>query len=345
MSFDKLKKNMINNKNILVTGGTGSFGSVFVEYLLENYKPRKVMVFSRDEQKQFLMEKKLQKYRKKLRFLVGDVRDLQRLEFATKDVDVLIHAAAMKHVLIAEYNPFEVVKTNIMGAQNVIDACLKNNVKKIIALSTDKASSPVNIYGASKLTSDKLFIAANNYAGKNKNKFSVVRYGNVLGSNGSILPLFFKSSKKKLITITDRRMTRFNITLKESVDLVMKVLNFMVGGEIFVPKIPSFKVVDLAQAISADSKIKIIGIKPGEKLHEELISGPESQNAIEYKNYFVIASNSELFYWNKKNYIKKFGGKACSNNFSYNSDNNKDKLTVSLLKKIVKTQIKNLNLK
>ena len=328
MSFNKLKKNIINNKNILVTGGTGSFGSVFVEYLLENYKPRKVMVFSRDEQKQFLMEKKLQKYRNKLRFLVGDVRDLQRLEFATKDVDVLIHAAAMKHVLIAEYNPFEVVKTNIMGAQNVIDACLKNNVKKVVALSTDKASSPVNIYGASKLTSDKLFIAANNYAGKNKNKFSVVRYGNVLGSNGSILPLFFKSSKKKLITITDKRMTRFNITLKESVDLVMKVLNSMVGGE-----------------ISADSKIKIIGIKPGEKLHEELISGPESQNAIEYKNYFVIASNSELFYWNKKNYIKKFGGKACSDNFSYNSDNNKDKLTISLLKKIVKKQIKNLNLK
>ena len=337
--------NMINNKTILVTGGTGSFRSVFVEYLLENFKPRKIMVFSLYEQKQFLMEKKLQKFRSKLRFLVGDVRDLQRLEFATKDVDILIHAAAMKHVLIAEYNPFEVVKTNIMGAQNVIDACLKNNVKKVVALSTDKASSPVNIYGASKLTSDKLFIAANNYAGKNKNKFSVVRYGNVVGSKGSILPLFIKSAKKKMITITDKRMTRFNITLKESVELVMKVLNSMVGGEIFVPKIPSFKVIDLAHAISSDSKIKIIGIKPGEKLHEELISGPESQNAIEYKNNFVIASNSELFYWNKKNYMKKFGGKICKDNFSYNSDNNKDKLTISLLKKIIKKQIIKLDLK
>ncbi len=336
---------MINNKNILVTGGTGSFGSIFVEYLLKNFNPKKIMIFSRDEQKQFLMEKKLQKFRKKLRFFVGDVRDLQRLEFATKNVDVLIHTAAMKHVLIAEYNPFEVVKTNIMGAQNVIDACLKNNVKKVVALSTDKASSPVNIYGASKLTSDKLFIAANNYAGKNKNRFSVVRYGNVLGSKGSILPLFFKGAKNNLITVTDKRMTRFNITLKESVQLVVKVLNNMVGGEIFVPKIPSFKVIDLAKAISSTAKIKYIGIKPGEKLHEELISIHESKNTIAYKNYYVIASNSELFYWNKKNYIKKFGGKNCSNNFSYDSDNNKDKLNISMLKKIIATEIKALNLK
>ena len=336
---------MINNKVILVTGGTGSFGSVFVEYLLANFKPKKVMVFSRDEQKQFLMEKKLQKFRNKLRFLVGDVRDLQRLEFATKNVDILIHAAAMKHVLIAEYNPFEVVKTNVMGAQNVIDACLKNNVKKVIALSTDKASSPANIYGASKLTSDKLFIAANNYAGKNKNKFSVVRYGNVLGSKGSILPLFFKGAKNGLITITDKRMTRFNITLKESVDLVIKVLKNMVGGEIFVPKIPSFKVMDLAKAISSNSKIKFIGIKPGEKLHEELISVHESMNTIEYKKHFVITSTSEFFYWNKKNYMKKFKGKKCDINFSYNSDNNKEKLTINVLKKIVQQEIKKLNLK
>ena len=276
---------MINNKVILVTGGTGSFGSVFVEYLLKNYNPKKILIFSRDEQKQFLMEKKLFKYKKKLRFLIGDVRDLNRVEFATKNVDLVIHAAAMKHVLIAEYNPFEVVKTNIIGAQNVIDACLKNNVKKIVALSTDKASSPVNIYGASKLTSDKLFIAANNYAGKNKNIFSVVRYGNVLGSKGSILPLFLKGAKKNLITITDRRMTRFNITLNESVNLVIRAINTMVGGEIYVPKIPSFKVTDLAKAISSVSKIKIIGIKPGEKIHEELISIHESKNTIEFKAY------------------------------------------------------------
>lgn len=336
---------MINNKVILVTGGTGSFGSVFVEYLLTNFKPKKVMVFSRDEQKQFLMEKKLKKFRDKLRFLIGDVRDLQRLEFATKNVDILIHAAAMKHVLIAEYNPFEVVKTNVIGAQNVIDACLKNNVKKVIALSTDKASSPANIYGASKLTSDKLFIAANSYAGKNKNKFSVVRYGNVLGSKGSILPLFFEGAKNGLITITDKRMTRFNITLKESVDLVIKALKNMVGGEIFVPKIPSFKVIDLAKAISLESKIMFIGIKPGEKLHEELISVHESMNTIEYKKHFVITSTAEFFYWNKKNYMKKFKGKKCNNNFSYNSDNNKEKLSVNSLKKIVKKELKKLNLK
>tara|TARA_Y100000816_G_C26108158_1_gene589797 strand:- start:4639 stop:5649 length:1011 start_codon:yes stop_codon:yes gene_type:complete len=336
---------MINNKTILVTGGTGSFGSIFIEYLLKNFNPKKIMVFSRDEQKQFLMEKKLQKYRNKLRYLVGDVRDLQRLEFATKNIDILIHTAAMKHVLIGEYNPFEVVKTNIMGAQNVIDACLKNNVKKVVALSTDKASSPVNIYGASKLTSDKLFIAANNYAGKNKNQFSVVRYGNVLGSKGSILPLFLKGAENNLITITDKRMTRFNITLKESVQLVVKVLNTMTGGEIFVPKIPSFKVIDLAKAISNTAKIKFIGIKPGEKLHEELISLHESKNTIEYKNYFVIASNSELFYWNKKNYMKRFGGKNCKDGFSYDSGNNKKKLTIKNLKNIIDKESKKLSLK
>jgi len=336
---------MINNKTILVTGGTGSFGSIFIEYLLKNFNPKKIMVFSRDEQKQFLMEKKLQKYRNKLRYLVGDVRDLQRLEFATKNIDILIHTAAMKHVLIGEYNPFEVVKTNIMGAQNVIDACLKNNVKKVVALSTDKASSPVNIYGASKLTSDKLFIAANNYAGENKNQFSVVRYGNVLGSKGSILPLFLKGAENNLITITDKRMTRFNITLKESVQLVVKVLNTMTGGEIFVPKIPSFKVIDLAKAISNTAKIKFIGIKPGEKLHEELISLHESKNTIEYKNYFVIASNSELFYWNKKNYMKRFGGKNCKDGFSYDSGNNKKKLTIKNLKNIIDKESKKLSLK
>ena len=336
---------MINNKTILVTGGTGSFGSIFIEYLLKNFNPKKIMVFSRDEQNQFLMEKKLQKYRNKLRYLVGDVRDLQRLEFATKNIDILIHTAAMKHVLIGEYNPFEVVKTNIMGAQNVIDACLKNNVKKVVALSTDKASSPVNIYGASKLTSDKLFIAANNYAGKNKNQFSVVRYGNVLGSKGSILPLFLKGAENNLITITDKRMTRFNITLKESVQLVVKVLNTMTGGEIFVPKIPSFKVIDLAKAISNTAKIKFIGIKPGEKLHEELISLHESKNTIEYKNYFVIASNSELFYWNKKNYMKRFGGKNCKDGFSYDSGNNKKKLTIKNLKNIIDKESKKLSLK
>lgn len=336
---------MINNKTILITGGTGSFGSFFAEYLLKKYNPKKIIIFSRDEQKQFLLEKKLFKYKKKLRFFIGDVRDLNRLEFATKDIDILIHAAAMKHVLIAEYNPFEVVKTNIFGAQNIIETSIKNNVKKIIALSTDKASSPVNIYGASKLTSDKLFIAANNYAGKKKNMFSVVRYGNVLGSKGSILPMFVKQAKKNTINITDHRMTRFNITLEESANLVIKAIYSMVGGEIFVPKIPSFRVIDLAKAILPGVKIKIIGIKPGEKLHEELISKHESINTIEYKNYFIITSNSEHFEWNKKKYIKKFGGKNCNENFYYDSFNNKNKLSISELKKIVSTQISKLDLK
>jgi UDP-N-acetylglucosamine 4,6-dehydratase/5-epimerase len=334
---------MINKKSILITGGTGSFGSFFVEFLLKKYNPKKIIIFSRDEQKQFLLEKKLIKFRKKMRFFIGDVRDMERLESATKNVDIVIHAAAMKHVLIAEYNPFEVVKTNIIGAQNVIECCIKNKVKKVIALSTDKASSPVNIYGASKLTSDKLFVAANNYTGKNKSSFAVVRYGNVLGSNGSVLPIFLKGAKKNLITVTDERMTRFNITLEESVKLVIKAISSMVGGEIFVPKIPSFKVTDLAKAISAKAKIKIIGIKPGEKLHEELISRHESLNSIEYKNFFVIASNSEFFRWSKKVYMKKFGGKSCSDGFSYDSYNNKNRLSVSNLKKILKVEISKLH--
>ena len=333
---------MINNKTILITGGTGSFGQNFIEFLLKKFKLKKIIVYSRDEQKQFVMKNKLQKYEERLRFFIGDVRDEDRLELATKNVDYLIHAAAMKHVPIAEYNPFEVIKTNVMGAQNVINVSLKNNIKKVLALSTDKASSPINIYGASKLVSDKLFVAANNYVGKNPCVFSVVRYGNVLGSKGSIFPIFLNHHKLGYIPITDLRMTRFNITLDQSVKFVINCFKEMLGGEIFVPKIPSFKVVDMAKAISKKTKLKIIGIRPGEKLHEELISSYESLNTIEFKDYFVICTNSSIFKWNKKNYLNKKGGKNCPINFNYNSFNNKDFLNTDELKKIISKEKRNI---
>ena len=290
---------MLNKKNILITGGTGSFGKNFVNFILKKHNPKKVIIFSRDEQKHFKLQKVWEKH-ENLRFLIGDVRDLSRLSFAMTDVDIVIHAAAMKHVPQGEYNPLEVIKTNILGAQNVIEAALSNKVKKVIALSTDKASSPVNLYGATKLTSDKLFIAANNYKGKKDIKFSVVRYGNVLGSEGSILPFFLKCKKNNLFPITDKRMTRFNITLEESVNFVIFCLNKMLGGELFVPKIPSFKIIDLAMAISKNPKFKIIGIRPGEKLHEEMISKSESLNTISFKNHFVVAPNSAYLHWDKK---------------------------------------------
>ena len=284
---------MLNNKNILVTGGTGSFGKKFVETVLKKFKPKKLVIYSRDEQKQFQLQLKWKESDvSPIRYFIGDVRDLDRLKFAMQGVDIVIHAAALKHVPMAEYNPFEAVKTNILGAQNVIDATIANDVKKVIALSTDKASSPINLYGATKLTSDKLFVAANNYKGSKKIKFSVVRYGNVMGSRGSVLPLFLKMKKDNIFPITDKKMTRFNITLEESVNFVLFCLNKMWGGEIFVPKIPSYKIIDIAKAISTKAKLKFVGIRAGEKLHEEMISRHDSINTIEYNKYFVIAPNS-----------------------------------------------------
>jgi len=246
---------MINNKTILITGGTGSFGKKFVDIIIKKYKPKKVIIYSRDEQKQFHLQKKWNaNVPSKIRFFIGDVRDLDRLKLAMQGVNIVIHAAALKHIPIAEYNPFEVVKTNVLGAQNVIDASFYNKVEKVIALSTDKASSPINLYGATKLTSDKLFVAANNYRGANKIKFSVVRYGNVMGSRGSLFPFFMKRSDEGTFPITDKRMTRFNITLNEGVDFVLLALKKMLGGEIFVPKIPSYRVTDVAKAISLKAK-------------------------------------------------------------------------------------------
>ena len=258
-------------------------------------------------------------------------------------VDIVIHAAALKHVSMSEYNPFETVKTNILGAQNIIEASIKNNVEKVIALSTDKASSPINLYGATKLTSDKLFIAANYYKGGKSIKFSVARYGNVTGSRGSVIPFFLNHKSKGYFPITDKRMTRFNITLDQSVEFIFFCLKKMWGGEVFVPNIPSYKIMDLAKAISAKNKIKFIGIRPGEKIHEEMISNNEALNTIEYKNYFVIVPNSEFLNWGKKKYMKhNKGGKNCSNDFSYNSESNKKFLKISELKKIIQSNLSDM---
>jgi UDP-N-acetylglucosamine 4,6-dehydratase len=278
---------MFNNKNILITGGTGSFGKKFISILLKKFNPKKIIIYSRDELKQFEHSQNNLKDKKKLRYFIGDVRDKDRLEYALNEVDIIIHAAALKQVLAAEYNPFEAVKTNIIGANNIIECAIKKNVKKIIALSSDKASSPVNLYGATKLVSDKIFIAANNYKGKSNCKFSVVRYGNVFGSRGSIVSLL-KNQTLKSINLTDKRMTRFFITLDEGVKFVMEALSEMKGGEIFIPKLKSIKIEDLIKGIRPEIKVKISGVRPGEKLHEELISSSESINALEYKNKYII---------------------------------------------------------
>ena len=330
---------MLNNKTILITGGTGSFGRKFVNYILDNYKPKKLIIFSRDELKQSQMSADLTPKNKKniLRFFIGDVRDLSRLSLAFQEVDIVVHAAALKNVPVTEYNPFEAVKTNIIGAQNVIDASLKNNVKKVIALSTDKASSPINLYGATKLASDKLFVAANNFKGNNKTVFSIVRYGNVMGSRGSVIPIFLNYIEKNYFPITDNRMTRFNITLNEAIKFVLECFKIMKGGEIFVPKLPSIKITDLAKALRPKFKIKIIGLRPGEKLHEEMISSNESLNTIELSKFYVICPQSKLIDWDKNYYLKNFkNSKNCKQGFHYSSETNEKFLTVTDIKKILK---------
>jgi len=329
----------LNKKSILITGGTGSFGKKFIEIVLRKFKPRKLIIFSRDEQKQFNMQQRWKEERASpMRYFIGDVRDIDRLNLAMQNVDIVIHAAALKHVPLGEYNPFEVIKTNVLGAQNVIDASMLNNVKKVIALSTDKASSPINLYGASKLTSDKLFVAANNLRGKKNIKFSVVRYGNVMSSRGSVIPLFLEKQKEGIIPITDKRMTRFNITLEEGVNFVLFCLKKMWGGEIFVPKIPSYRLEDLAKAVAPNCKMKIVGLRPGEKLHEEMVSTSDAVNTIEYSKYFVITPFSKFINWNKKKYMKaNKNGKNCKSSFSYNSYNNKQYLTLNQIKKLIKS--------
>ena len=334
--------NQFKNKTILVTGGTGSFGCSFIKTILSNYNPKKVIIFSRDEMKQFEMKNKpeFKKYISKLRFFLGDIRDLQRLKYALNQVDIVVHAAALKQIESGEYNPFEVVKTNILGSQNVIQASLDQNVRKVIALSTDKASSPTNLYGATKLTSDKLFISANNFKGSSKTIFSVVRYGNVMHSRGSVVP-YFKTllNTGKKLTLTDKNMTRFSITLEQGVKFVLNSISVMQGGEIFVPKIPSFKMFDLIKAFGQENNFKIIGIRSGEKIHEQMISDNDNTNTLEYKNYFIIFSDSGLikgydYYINNK-YKNGELGKSLLSKFSYSSDKNKF-LSVLEIKKLIK---------
>ena len=331
---------MLEKKTVLVTGGTGSFGKYFIKRILEKHNVSKVIVYSRDELKQFEMQTSeiFKKYNQedKIRYFIGDVRDLNRLKMAMTGVDYVIHAAALKQVPAAEYNPFEAVKTNIIGGQNVIDASIENNVKKVIALSTDKAAAPINLYGATKLTSDKLFVAANNYKGKHDIKLSVVRYGNVMGSRGSVIPYFKNQRSEGIIPITDEHMTRFSITLEQGVDFVLFCLKSMWGGELFIPKIPSYRILDVAKAIAPDAKLKIIGIRPGEKLHEEMITETDSLNCIEFNHYYVILPSMPL--WDEDKFIKESYhelGKKCAFGFSYNSGTNTNFLTVEELKKLI----------
>jgi UDP-N-acetylglucosamine 4,6-dehydratase len=325
---------MFNDKTILITGGTGSFGKKCTEIILKRYKPKKLIIFSRDELKQFEMAQVFPMEQYPVRYFIGDVRDKERLMRGFKGVDIVIHAAAMKQVPAAEYNPFEAVKTNILGAQNIIEAAIDRGVKQVIALSTDKAANPINLYGATKLCSDKLFVAGNSYVGREETRFSIVRYGNVVGSRGSVVPFFLKKRAEGVIPITDPRMTRFWITLEQGVDFVLKCLDRMVGGEIFVPKIPSMKIMDLAQALCPGCKTQIIGIRPGEKLHEVMIPMDDSHNTLEFDTYYVIKPAFRFF----ERRFNDHNGKPVPDRFEYNSNTNHLWLNVAELQEIIRSQ-------
>ena len=333
---------MFNNQTIFISGGTGSFGNHFIKKLIKNYKPKKIIIYSRDEYKQFLMQEQFpaSKY-PFFRFFLGDVRDLERLKMAMNGVDYVVHAAALKQVPAAEYNPMEFVKTNINGAENIIHAAIHQKVKKIIALSTDKAANPINLYGATKLASDKIFIAANNITGSQKTIFSVVRYGNVAGSRGSVIPYFQKliNDKKKYLPITHEDMTRFWITLEQAIDFVFMSFRNMIGGEIFVPKIPSVKIVDLAKAMAPNLKTKIVGIRPGEKIHELMCPNEYHHLTIEFKKYFKIIPSPDNFDSEKNFLIDNLGekGKKVSSDFEYSSGLNDNFLSINQIDKINKT--------
>jgi len=331
---------MLKNKSILITGGTGSFGSKFAEHILKNHKDiKKLVIFSRDELKQFHMsQNKIFSNNKKIRFFLGDIRDKDRLLRAFNDIDIVIHSAALKQVPAAEYNPTEFIKTNIIGSQNIVEACIDRNVKQLIALSTDKAVAPANLYGATKLCGDKLFIAANNYAGSMKYKFSVVRYGNVISSRGSVIPTFLEINKdktQKFFPVTDINMTRFLISLEDGIKTVLFALKNQVGGEIFVPKLPSVKIKDLCKTINPKKRIKIVGVRPGEKIHEELISSSESLNTYDIGKYYIILPNNSDIEKIKKSYMQKLKLKKFKENFSYNSLENDNYLNVEKLSKIL----------
>jgi UDP-N-acetylglucosamine 4,6-dehydratase len=309
---------MLNNSSILITGGTGSFGHTFVPMTLAKYNPRRLVIFSRDEMKQWEMAK-LYKDDERVRFFIGDVRDKDRLARALKGIDFVVHAAATKIVPTAEYNPFECVKTNINGAMNLIDACIDQGVKRVVALSTDKASNPANLYGATKLASDKLFIAGNSYSGTQDTRFAVVRYGNVMGSRGSVIPFFMTLAHKGVLPITDTRMTRFMITLEEGVDLVWRAFDDMAGGEIYVKKIPSMLVTDIARAVAPEATHDIVGIRPGEKLHEQMIGAEDAPHTYEYDGYYKILP--AIHNWSQ-DVVRINGGKPVPNDFIYSSDKN-----------------------
>ena len=332
---------MLKNSSILITGGTGSFGSAFVPMTLQKYNPKRLVIFSRDEMKQWEMAK-LYKNDSRVRFLTGDIRDKERVYRALDGVDFVVHAAATKIVPTAEYDPFECVKTNVIGAMNLIDACIDKGVKKIVALSTDKASSPANLYGATKLTSDRLFVSGNSYSGSHGSKFSVVRYGNVMGSRGSVIPFFLSIADEGMLPITDKRMTRFMISLKEGVEMVWHAFDDLKGGEIYVKKIPSMKVTDIALAISPDAAQKEIGIRPGEKLHEQMIGIEDALYTYDYKDYFkILPSINE---WS--NDPERIGtGQKVDQNFIYSSNNNKEWMKVSELQdwlKVNRNKIDNI---
>lgn len=329
------KDTSLRDKSILITGGTGSFGKAFVRHLLQNHSPRKIIIYSRDELKQFEMAQALPDT--KLRFFIGDVRDEQRLERAFKGVDVVIHAAALKQVPAAEYNPIECIKTNVMGAENVINAALNQKVERVVALSTDKAVNPVNLYGASKLCSDKLFVAANHLSGFDNTRFAVVRYGNVIGSRGSVVPLFQERRATGVLPITDPRMTRFWLTLTQGCAFVRHSLELMRGGEIFVPKIPSMRMPDLATAIGPDCEQKIIGIRPGEKLHEMMIARDDARHVLEFKDYYVIAPDLAFWGYDRSPDYGGETGKPVPEDFEYTSDGNTDWFDVAKLRDVIAT--------
>ena len=332
MRFGKEYAMILDDKVVLITGGTGSFGKKCTETILKQAKPKKLIIFSRDELKQFEMAQiySQQQY-SGMRYFIGDVRDKERLTRAFRGVDIVIHAAALKQVPAAEYNPFEAVKTNILGAQNIINVAIDQGVKKVIALSTDKAANPINLYGATKLCSDKLFIAGNAYVGRDESIFSVVRYGNVVGSRGSVIPFFFERRKTGVLPITDPRMTRFWITLEQGVSFVLESLNRMVGGELFVPKLPSMNMMNLAKAIAPECRTEIIGIRPGEKLHEVMIPRDEARRTIEYDRYYII--QPDFRYWERR--FNENGGKPVEEDFEYQSGTNPWQLSIEEMRKVI----------